>query len=197
MKRFKYLQVLFGMLCLPFIMHAQVICIERSANIIVTGDAKVVLHDGSQLQGSFGTSSAPVVLTGYSEKNSLVASKGFPVSDNILIDKTFGATWETNNMTYIYLGRASMHPKASGFQTFMQVFPNPTTERVTLTVSSSKAVAGTIILQDESGRVLERRRVNYLSGLNTIQWDLTRYGTGSYLLVFENAPGKYMKIVKQ
>jgi hypothetical protein len=82
-------------------------------------------------------------------------------------------------------------------QTFMQAWPNPTTGGVTLTVSSDKPVAGTIVLQDDNGRVLERRRLNYTPGLNTIQWDLSRYSVGSYLLVFENAPGKHLKIVKQ
>src|SRR5687767_13583807 len=114
MKRFKYLQVLLGMLCLPFVMHAQVVRISGGANMIVTGDAKVVLHDGNNIQGSVGTSAAPMVFTGFSDKNSLMASKNFPGTANILIDKSYGNTWASSDVTYIFLGQELSFKKPSG-----------------------------------------------------------------------------------
>ena len=115
----------------------------------------------------------------------------------MLVDKSYGNTWATNDNTYLFLGQELALKKPASIQTFMQVWPNPTTERFTLTVNSDKAAAGVISLQDASGQVLERRQVTYSAGLNTIQWKMDKYATGTYLLVFENAPGKYMKIVKQ
>ena len=199
MKRSKLLFTLLCMLSLPFFMQAQVIRISGGANMIVTGDAKIVLHDGNILHGSIGTNATPMVFSGYSDKNSLMASKNLPGTTNILVDKSYGNTWESNDNVYIFLGKelALNKTTATSTQAYMQAWPNPVRDRFTLTVSSEKAVAGTILLQDENGRILERKRVYYNAGLNTIKWNLEKYSAGSYLLVFENAPGKYLKIVKQ
>ena len=200
MKSLKLVSGLLVLLCFPVLLHAQVIRVSGSANIIVSGDAKVVLHDGNLVQGTLASNATPVVFDGYYDNTSLQPSKNLPVAvaTNVLIDKSYGSTLTSNDNTYIFLGQALSFKKPSGIQPFMQAWPNPTTERITLTVNSDKATTGTIVLQDETGRILERRRVYYNSaGVTTIQWDLSRYTTGSYLLVFENAPGKYLKIVKQ
>ena len=192
MKRFKNIHLLLVMLCLPFLMHAQVVRINGNANIIVTGDAKIVLHDGNLTQGSFGTSATPVIVTGYNE-NLLNESRGVPMTNNVLIDKSYGSLVSTDN-TYIYLG--SWQERVPGV-VGMLAWPNPTTSRVTVTVQKDKASLETIALQDDHGRVLERRRVLLSPGVNTIQWSLDKYAIGSYVLVFENSPGKFLKIVKQ
>ena len=197
MKHSKFSYIFLSMLCLPFMMQAQVIRISGGANMIVTGDAKIVLHDGNLVRGSLGTNATPMVFTGYSDKNALMSSKNVPGTDNILVDKSYGNAWASNDNVYIFLGKELSLNKTTPAQAFMQAWPNPVRERFTLTVSSEKATTGTILLQDENGRIIERKRVYYNAGLNTIQWNLEKLSAGSYLLVFENAPGKYLKIVKQ
>ena len=196
MKAFKCLIVLLGV-CLPFALHAQVVRISGNANIVVTGDAKLVLHDGNLVQGSIGANATPVIVTGYYDKGSLQASRNAPVSNNVLVDKSYGNTWATNDNTYIFLGQELAIKKPVSIQTFMQAWPNPTIDRITVAVNSDKATTGVIALQDASGQVLERRQVSYAAGLNTIQWRMDKYATGTYLLVFENAPGRYIKVIKQ
>ena len=197
MKTFKWRYALLGVLFLPFALHAQVVRISGNANIVVAGDAKLVLYDGNLVRGSIGASATPVVVTGYYDKGSLQASRNAPVSNNVLVDKSYGNIWASNDNTYIFLGQELTIKKPVSIQTFMQAWPNPTVDRFTVTVNSDKAATGFISLQDASGQVLERRKVSYSAGLNTIQWRMDKYATGTYLLVFENAPGKYLKIIKQ
>ena len=197
MKTFKSLYALLAALCVSFVLHAQVVRVSGNASIVVTGDAKLVLHDGNVVQGSMETSTTPVIVTGYYDKGSLQSSRNAPVSNNLLLDKTYGNIWATNDNTYIFLGQERSLKKPLSTQTFMQAWPNPTVDRITVTVNSDKAATGVIALQDASGQVLERRQVSYAAGLNTIQWKMDKYATGTYLLVFENAPGKYLKVIKQ
>lgn len=181
----------------PLLLHAQVIRITGGANMVVTGEAKIILQDGSFANhGSIGAAARSTVFTGYTDKAGLAAKK-LPVAGNIMVGKSFGRAWPAGDNVYIFLGKEAALYKRAGALTFMQAWPNPVTKRFTLTVSSDKAATGVIALQDESGRILERRRINYAIGLNTIQWDLANYAAGPYLLVFENVPGKYLKIVKQ
>ena len=197
MKNFKCLYTLLAVLGLPFLLHAQVVRISGNANIVVTGDAKLVFHDGNFVQGSIGANATPMIVTGYYDKGSLQASRNAAVSNNILVDKSYGTTWATSDNTYVFLGQELALKKTMSIQTFMQAWPNPTIDRFTITVNSDKAATGVITLQDASGQVLERRQVTYSVGLNTIQWRMDKYAIGTYLLVFENASGKYLKIVKQ
>lgn len=82
-------------------------------------------------------------------------------------------------------------------QQFIQAYPNPVRNMVTLVIRSEHELQGTITLQDEYGRVLERKQITYIIGLNTIHWNIGKYAAGVYYLAFENAGGKIMKIVKQ
>ena len=193
MKRFKNIHVTLVMLCLPFLMHAQVVRVSGNANIIVTGDAKIVLHDGNLAQGSFGTNATPITVTGYYDENLLKSGKP-PVTNNVLIDKSYGNTLVSTDNTYIYLGTWEQR-MPTGF--YMQAWPNPTTSRLTISIHRDNVAMETIALQDDHGRVLERKRVLLSPGINTVQWNLSRYAVGSYTLVFENSPGKFLKIVKQ
>ncbi|MGB8192016.1 MAG: hypothetical protein WCF67_08860 [Chitinophagaceae bacterium] len=77
----------------------------------------------------------------------------------------------------------------------IQTYPNPATEKITLAITSMKNMEGNILLQDDHGRILEKRPINYRAGMNTMEWNLGRYATGTYYLVFEGMGS--LKVVKQ
>jgi hypothetical protein len=87
---------------------------------------------------------------------------------------------------------ASINAKAG-----VQTYPNPAYEKFTLAVTSQRNMQGYIMLQDEFGRVLEKRSVTYRTGVNTMEWNLGRYASGNYYLVFEKGAWENVKIIKQ
>lgn len=99
-----------------------------------------------------------------------------------------------NNSLVKFKGNAAV--KRSGLHS-VQTYPNPAVERFTLSVTSNRSLQGNILLQDEYGRILERRPVNYRAGINTMDWNMGRYTGGTYYLVFENMDVESVKIVKQ
>lgn len=172
----------------PGMLHAQVIRIGGGANVTVSGGARIILDDGGSSHGSIHVPRDPVTFT-WNEKTPVTANKNFPASmHNILVNRN-------DITTDIMLGKTPF--AKSVVRASVQAFPNPTTERFTLTVTSDTETADNILLQDASGKIVERRRVNYRKGLNTIPWDMSRHAVGTYVLVFENAPEKYLKLVKQ
>lgn len=80
-------------------------------------------------------------------------------------------------------------------QKLMQAYPNPAQNMITAVVSSAGQSQSVILLQDHLGNTLEQKKVNLRAGINTIQWNLSKYAGGTYYLAFEN--GGSMKIVKQ
>lgn len=78
----------------------------------------------------------------------------------------------------------------------VQTYPNPATDKFTLAVTSRQNMQGYIMLQDEFGRVLEKRAVNYRAGVNTMEWNVGRYAAGNYYLVFDIG-WQNTKIIKQ
>lgn len=76
----------------------------------------------------------------------------------------------------------------------LQAYPNPARDRFTVSVYSDGDKQGTITLQDARGKVLERRQVRYVRGMNTMQWSISRYAAGTYYLVMENTS---LEVVKQ
>lgn len=184
----RFVVVIAIMLIAPRMLHAQVIRIAGGASMSVSGGAKIILDDGGSNHGSIHAPKDPVTFT-WNEKTPITANKNFPASiHNVVVNR--------NDITAdIMLGKTPF--VQSGLRASVQAFPNPTTDRFTLTVNSDTETADNILLQDGSGKIVERRRVYYRKGLNTIQWDMSRYTTGTYLLVFENAPEKYLKLVKQ
>jgi hypothetical protein len=78
----------------------------------------------------------------------------------------------------------------------VQTYPNPAYDKFTLAVTSQRNMQGYIMLQDEFGRVLEKRSVTYRTGVNTMEWNLGKYASGNYYLVFDSA-WENVKIIKQ
>jgi hypothetical protein len=84
-----------------------------------------------------------------------------------------------------------------GAQAAIQVFPNPTPDRFTVSVYSPEEKDAGIILYDALGRVLERKKIRCEVGMNTISWNISKYASGTYHLRFENIEAERVKIVKQ
>lgn len=79
----------------------------------------------------------------------------------------------------------------------VQAFPNPARDRFTVTLYSDVERGGIMSLQDEWGRVLERRQLQYIKGMNTAQWNIAKYAAGTYYVVFEGTGLANVKVVKQ
>jgi hypothetical protein len=62
------------------------------------------------------------------------------------------------------------------------VFPNPSSGQITLLLSSPANENIRIRLFDVSGRVIETRQVNVLTGNNSIPFDLSKQAKGQYLI---------------
>ena len=87
--------------------------------------------------------------------------------------------------------------KARAGVSFLQAYPNPARDRFTVSVYSHADKQGTVSLQDARGQVLERRQVRYVRGMNTLQWNIARYASGTYYLVLENTGASNLEVVKQ
>lgn len=198
MKRFKYI-ILLMVVCFPVLAQSQVIRVSGGANLVVTGDAKLVLNDdAASAAGSFGAArTEPVVFTGHSNQDVLSQRKSFANLKNVTVSNTFGTDVTGKDNVYIFLGSELIAAKTKLPQVSMQGWPVPARDRFTVTLYSDKAAPAVLVLQDESGRILERRRVNYAVGLNTIRFDLSKYAQGTYVVRMENAPGTYLQVVKQ
>lgn len=94
------------------------------------------------------------------------------------------------------IAKAGIAPGRPGTQA-VQTYPNPAYDKFTLAVTSLRNMQGYIMLQDEFGRVLEKRQVTYLTGINTMEWNLGKYAAGNYYLVFDSGGWQNVKIIKQ
>ncbi|MGB8193000.1 MAG: T9SS type A sorting domain-containing protein [Chitinophagaceae bacterium] len=79
----------------------------------------------------------------------------------------------------------------------LQAFPNPASDRFTISLYSGAEKKGTVALQDQNGHVLERKQLQYVKGLNTMQWNIAKYAAGTYYVVFEGMGVANLKVVKQ
>jgi hypothetical protein len=110
-----------------------------------------------------------------------------------------GNNWITkdniNTTGRFTLGIADKKAVARTF--LMNSYPNPATDRFTVALYSETGQRGAVSLVDASGKVLERKPVQYIKGTNTMQWDLSKYAAGTYFLVFENTGQPNLKVIKQ
>jgi hypothetical protein len=82
-------------------------------------------------------------------------------------------------------------------QTGIQIFPNPSPGRFTVTVYSQEEKDAGIVLYDALGRLLERKKIHCEPGMNNIEWNISKYASGTYHLLFENLDAAGVKVVKQ
>jgi len=77
-----------------------------------------------------------------------------------------------------------------------KVLPNPTGGKFTLVFYSNVSAAIQLKLYSRQGQLLQQRSVQASTGINTVQWDISAYGAGTYIIT-DNTGAIKMKAVKQ
>lgn len=70
-----------------------------------------------------------------------------------------------------------------------QLYPNPTNGEITYSFSSISDGERNIIIMDLSGRIVENKTINSISGNNTINFNLTNLAKGPYMFRVTNSEG--------
>lgn len=73
--------------------------------------------------------------------------------------------------------------------TLTSLYPNPATEYVRLQLESPISGFVTLRLTDAQGKVLENRRTFLNPGLNTLEWNVARLTSGTYLITLSDETG--------
>lgn len=177
--------------CIPCRLHAQVITTSNGASITISDQARIVLSDEFN-RGHVGCVIRPARIEDFIQPFKRPELN----INNVLIKSSAGEEGEGNGVM-IFLDKAPLSFKQAGTHAFAHIYPNPTTDRFTFTITSDRDVTETVILQSVDGYEMERKLVSYKAGLNIVTWNMGRYLPETYLLVFVSAPGRTLKIVKQ
>jgi len=79
----------------------------------------------------------------------------------------------------------------------MQIFPsNSVHDYCILALFSEHKQKAECLLSDETGHVLQRKKVYLLSGVNNISWDMSTYTAGVYYLTSDNQKNSKIKLTK-
>jgi hypothetical protein len=79
----------------------------------------------------------------------------------------------------------------------LQVYPNPAHDVFTIVIVSKEEGNGIMHLYDQAGNLLEEKAAYWQTGMNTINWDISRYAKGVYYLWVGGSGGSGIKIVRQ
>lgn len=82
-------------------------------------------------------------------------------------------------------------------RTTIQVYPNPSRDKFRIELFSDQEKDAVISLYDQSGRLLQQKKMHCRTGMNSISWDLGNYGGGVYYIVFKNPHLETIKIIKE
>jgi hypothetical protein len=77
--------------------------------------------------------------------------------------------------------------------TNVNLFPNPTSNLLTVRFSTADAMTIQMAISDLSGKVLQMRQLNTDAGLQEIEVDASRLNGGIYLMHIISAEGKVSK----
>ncbi|HYF29643.1 MAG TPA: T9SS type A sorting domain-containing protein [Chitinophagaceae bacterium] len=191
MKTLQYIRALAPVLliaCMPTLLQGQQITITRGASMTVSGPAIIVLQDEQLNDGTIRVGRNGVSINGNSQNEEMARQWKSIQIDNILFRR---------NPSHTIVSLDKTRHNLAALQSSIQAYPNPTTDRFMLTIASDKDVAETITLQNGLGLPLEQMHINLKAGINIIRWNLDKYTPGIYVLAFQHAPVKYLKIVKQ
>lgn len=94
-------------------------------------------------------------------------------------------------------GKAFSKTGASGIIPSLKIYPNPAHDAFALQLISGEEGNGVMYLYDQSGNLLEERAAYWQAGVNTINWNISRYATGVYYLSIGGSNGSAIKIIRQ
>jgi len=77
------------------------------------------------------------------------------------------------------------------------IYPNPAHDVFALQLISGEKGNGVMYLYDQTGNLLEEKAAYWQAGVNTINWNISRYAAGNYYLFIGNQLGRTIKVVKQ
>ncbi len=79
----------------------------------------------------------------------------------------------------------------------IQVYPNPVRDRFTLTLSARGNEQLELSLLDQAGKIIERKKITTRTGVNNMDWNISRLAAGNYHLVLKGAQTSTVKIIKE
>jgi Secretion system C-terminal sorting domain len=77
-----------------------------------------------------------------------------------------------------------------------KAYPNPAHNLVTIELVGTKQGLMVINLYDQSGHLMDQKRINAITGKNTFMWDLGKFPAGVYLVAPEGMGTPNVKIIK-
>jgi hypothetical protein len=77
----------------------------------------------------------------------------------------------------------------------MTVSPNPTPGIFKLTIPSSARSTANLRIYDQSGRLVQSKKIELQSGINETSFDLSRMSAGNYQVICESNAGRYVNTV--
>lgn len=98
------------------------------------------------------------------------------------------------------LQRAAITGGQSGLAYYnfsIKVYPNPAQNSCIIQFNSQQKTEVTIQLYNQSGQLLEQKKISCMAGTNNIPWNLHPYAAGIYYLSFDKAGLSNIKISKE
>jgi len=103
-----------------------------------------------------------------------------------------GKGWE------IYYPKSTEGVPETNGSAAMQVFPNPASEMVTVSLSSGRDCSGTLKIISTTGSTIQSFPVNIQTGRSRTSIDVTQFPSGIYFLLFTgnnfNGTAKFVKL---
>mgnify|MGYP003575859923 CR=1 FL=1 len=103
----------------------------------------------------------------------------------------------TRQLQRFTLGNALAANQSATEKVGLKAFPNPFTNRFTVTLHSDVAKSVELKMVNLAGIVIESKLVKLQAGNNYIEWSAAKYTPGAYHLVIGGDTGKAIKVVKQ
>jgi len=81
--------------------------------------------------------------------------------------------------------------------TKLKVYPNPVQDHFTLDLFTPVAKEIRVGLYDQSGHLLQQKRIDCMAGTNSLSWDISGYTAGIYYLSMNGKAISHLKIIKK
>jgi hypothetical protein len=81
-----------------------------------------------------------------------------------------------------------------GFNTVMNVYPNPTTDRVTVQITTSANEQGTLLIMDMQGKTVTVEPIHLKTGINQLPLNLSKLADGNYMVSLIHQDGSRIQL---